>query len=107
MYPWEQQLSKSASTLALLRTEHEVQWAARALSTGTWRHWMSYRLNYTARGRRHRGTSPSCVGGAWPWIFSGGMWELESITLEQPSFIGVFCGGSYGPVVGSFTTQLR
>ena len=27
------------------------------------------------------------VDGAWPWGFSGGMWEVMSITREQPSFI--------------------
>ena len=84
-----------------------MPWAARALPTLTWQHIMSYRLYHTARGGRQRGTSLFCVGGAWLRIFSGGMWEVKSITLEQPSWIGVFCGISYGHVVGSSTTQLR
>ena len=33
------------------------------------------------------------------------MWEWESITSEQPSFISGFCGVAYGHGVGSLTTQ--
>ena len=47
---------------ALSSSEHEVPWVARALSTWTWHHIMSYRLDHTARGGRHRGTSLFCVG---------------------------------------------